>query len=146
PSSVSGATLVDSFPATLTNVSFTSTASGGATGNTAQGTGNLNETLNLPAGSSVQYTINATLDPSATSGTLSNTATVSAPAGISDPTPANNSATDTTSIQQVLRSISGFVYVDRNGNGLIEPGEPPLRDVVVSLSGTDQMGNTITRS
>ncbi|MBO1765188.1 hypothetical protein JQN64_28885, partial [Escherichia coli] len=31
----------------------------------------------------------------AASGTLSNTATVAAPAGVTDPTPGNNSATDT---------------------------------------------------
>jgi len=75
-------------------VTFTSVAAGGATGNTAAGSGNISDTLNLPSGASVTYTVNATVSASAT-GTLSNTATVSAGAGVTDPTPGNNSATDT---------------------------------------------------
>ena len=40
------------------------------------------------------YTASCTISPAAT-GTVSNTATVTAPGGVTDPTPANNSATDT---------------------------------------------------
>jgi uncharacterized repeat protein (TIGR01451 family) len=36
---------------------YTSTATGGATGNTNPGTGDINDTLNLPPGSSVTYTV-----------------------------------------------------------------------------------------
>ena len=39
------------------------------------------------------YTASCTISAAAT-GTLSNTATVTAPAGVTDPTPGNNSATD----------------------------------------------------
>jgi len=49
--------------------------------------------VNLPAGGSVTYTASCTISASAT-GTLSNTATVAAPGGVTDPTPGNNSATD----------------------------------------------------
>jgi len=61
---------------------------------TASGSGNINNTVNLPAGGSVTYTASCTISASAT-GTLSNTATVAAPGGVTDPTPGNNSATDT---------------------------------------------------
>ena len=84
-------TLTDSFPAGLTDVSFTSVAADGATGNTASGAGDLNETLSMPAGSSVTYSVTATIAPDFT-GTLINTA--SAVASFSDSVPGNNSATD----------------------------------------------------
>ena len=90
PSNAAGATVTDTFPAPLTGDSWTAVATGGATGCTAGGTGNINDTVNLPAGASVTYTVTATISAGAT-GTLSNTATVAAPA---DPTPGNNSATD----------------------------------------------------
>ena len=95
---VNGAVLTDSFPAGLTGVSWTSTASGGATGNTASSSGNINETLNLPVGSSVTYTVTATVAASAAGGTVSNTATIATPSGTTDNATANNSATDTDTV------------------------------------------------
>ena len=44
------------------------------------------------------YTVSAIIDPTAT-GSVLNTATVTAPAGISDPNPGNNSATDSTALR-----------------------------------------------
>jgi uncharacterized repeat protein (TIGR01451 family) len=91
PSGATGATVADTFPASLT-CTWTCAGAGGGTC-TAAGSGNLNDTVNLPAGGSVTYTASCTVSASAT-GTLSNTATVAAPAGVTDPTPGNNSATD----------------------------------------------------
>ncbi len=91
PSNVTGATVADTFPASLT-ATWTAVGAGGGTA-TASGSGNINDTVNLPAGGSVTYTVSATISPS-TTGTLSNTATVAAPGGVTDPTPGNNSATD----------------------------------------------------
>jgi uncharacterized repeat protein (TIGR01451 family) len=55
---------------------------------------NINDAaVNLPAGTSVIYTINATVRANAV-GTLDNTATVSAPTGLTDAVPGNNTATD----------------------------------------------------
>ncbi len=95
PATATGATLTDTFPAALQNVSFTSTAAGGATGNTASGTvtGSLTETLTLPANSSVTYTVTATVAANAT-GNLTNTATVTAPNTAVDSDPDNNEAID----------------------------------------------------
>ena len=95
PSTASGATVADTFPAVLTGT-WTCAGAGGGTC-TASGSGNINDTVNLPAGGSVTYTVSATISGSAT-GTLSNTATVSSPAGVTDPTPGNNSATDTDTV------------------------------------------------
>ena len=48
----------------------------------------------MPSGSSITYTVNALISASAT-GSLSNTATVTAGGGVTDPVPGNNSSTDT---------------------------------------------------
>ena len=93
PGNAVGATVADTFPASLTVTGWSCVGAGGGTC-TASGSGNINDTVNLPAGGSVTYTATATISASAT-GTLSNTATVSVPAGVTDPTPGNNSATDT---------------------------------------------------
>ena len=92
PSNATGATVADTFPASLT-CTWTCVGAGGGTC-TASGSGNINDTVNLPAGGSVTYTASCTISAAAT-GTLTNTATVTAPAGVTDPTPGNNSATDT---------------------------------------------------
>src|SRR5262249_54072726 len=96
PSTVTGATVTDALPATLTGATWTCVGAGGGTC-TAAGSGNIADTVNLPAGASVTYTLTATLSASAT-GTLSNTATIAPPAGVTDPNPGNNSATDTDTI------------------------------------------------
>src|SRR6201999_3314564 len=87
PSNVTGATVADTFPASLT-CTWTCVGAGGGTC-PASASGNLNDTVNLPSGGSVTYTASCTISAAAT-GTLSNTATVSAPAGVTDPTPGNN--------------------------------------------------------
>ena len=48
---------------------------------------------NIPAGGSITYTVILTI-PAGFTGNLVNTATVTPPAGTTDPTPGNNSATD----------------------------------------------------
>jgi uncharacterized repeat protein (TIGR01451 family) len=92
PSNATGATVADTFPASLT-CTWNCFGAGGGTC-TAAGSGNINDTVNLPAGGSVTHTAICAISAAAT-GTLSNTATVAAPAGVTDGTPGNNSATDT---------------------------------------------------
>jgi uncharacterized repeat protein (TIGR01451 family) len=92
PSNVAGATVADTFPASLT-ATWTCVGAGGGTC-TAAGSGNFSDTVNLPAGGSVTYTASATINSAAT-GTLTNTATIASAAGVTDPNPGNNSATDT---------------------------------------------------
>jgi uncharacterized repeat protein (TIGR01451 family) len=97
PEAVTGATVTDVFPATISGVLWSCT---GASGGTcpASGAGNLNATVSLPVGATVTFTANGLLDPAAT-GTLSNTAQVAAPTSVVDLDAANNSATDLDTIQ-----------------------------------------------
>jgi len=97
-SNATGATVTDTFPASLA-ATWTCVGTLGGTC-TAAGAGNISDTVNLPAGGSVTYTVSATVSPSAT-GTLSNTATVTAPPGVTDSNQANNSATDTDTVTAV---------------------------------------------
>jgi uncharacterized repeat protein (TIGR01451 family) len=92
PDGVFGATLRNVLPAALTNVTFTSVAANGALGNTASGQGAINDTLNLPSGGTVVYTVNATVAPDA-QGVVTVTAVASDPPGTIDPAPGNNIAT-----------------------------------------------------
>lgn len=94
PSAANGARVTDTLPPALTGVTWTCSASGGATCPAANGSGNLNALINIPANTGgILFTITATIPPTAT-GTLINTATVTPPAGVIDPNMGNNSATD----------------------------------------------------
>ena len=93
PSNVLGATITDTLPSALSSGSWTCVAASGATC-AASGTGNLTDTVNIPVGGSVTYTLTASVSSTAT-GSLANTASIAVPSGWTDSTPANNSATDT---------------------------------------------------
>jgi len=87
PSDAPGVLVTDPFPTgQLTGITWTSTAAGGAMGNDPSGVGNISDFVDLPAGSSVTYTIHATVLSTAL-GTLVNTATADVPQnGIVDDT------------------------------------------------------------
>ncbi|MCC6491027.1 MAG: DUF11 domain-containing protein, partial [Candidatus Hydrogenedentes bacterium] len=65
PNGVIGATVADTFPDSLEDVTFTSVAAGGATGNTAAGTAPIEDTVNMPSGSTITYTAIGTLSAEA---------------------------------------------------------------------------------
>jgi uncharacterized repeat protein (TIGR01451 family) len=127
PSNASGATVADTFPAALT-CTWTCVGAGGGSC-TAAGSGNLNDVVNLASGGSVTYTANCAISAAAT-GTLANTATVSAPGGVTDPTPGNNSATDSDTLSasaDVAVTISdsrNYVQVGDSLDYLIEVSNP----------------------
>ncbi|MEJ5150268.1 DUF11 domain-containing protein [Comamonas sp. MYb396] len=91
PVEATGATVTNTLPAALTDATWTCVGAGGGTCS-ASGSGNINDTVNLPVGASVTYTVTAKVAANAT-GSLASTASIAAPAGIDDPSPANNSAT-----------------------------------------------------
>ena len=144
PSTVSGANVSDPLPAGVITATWTATASsgGGVVTGPSSGTGALATTVNLPAGASVTFTFTVLVSPSATD-TLNNTATVSPPAGVTDPDPTNNSATDTDTLTQALSSLSGSVYVDHNNNGFRDAGEVGIPGVTVRLTGIDITGAAV---
>src|SRR5213079_2596743 len=98
---ITGATVADTFPATITGVTYTAVPTGGATGFTASGSGNINDTVNFPVGSSITYVASGTVSAAAT-GSLTNTATVTA-AGDADT--ANNSSTDTDTLVSAASAV-----------------------------------------
>src|SRR5262249_46046706 len=92
PSDVTGATVTDTLPAaSISSDSWTATATGGATGFTASGSGNISDTVNMPNGSTITYTLTAHLNGNDSN--LVNTASVTAPSGVTDSNLSNNSAT-----------------------------------------------------
>jgi uncharacterized repeat protein (TIGR01451 family) len=104
PSEVTGATVVDTAPAGLTIGSWSCAVTNAGSGGTVttacgagSGSGNINTTVTMKNGAVITYTVPATVSGSA-SGSIANTATVSVPTGTTDPTPGNNSQTDTDTV------------------------------------------------
>ncbi len=96
PSTATGATVTDSFPASLTGCTWTCVGiSGGLC--TPSGGGNINDSVTLPMGGAVTYTATCFLSSNATN-SLVNTATITPPLGIIEPNTTNDSATDTDTI------------------------------------------------
>ena len=140
PSGVTGATVSDILPAAISSDAFTAVGSGGASGFTASGSGNINDTVDLPAGSTITYTLNANISSSAT-GNLVNTATVTAPAGVTDPDLSNNSATDT----DALASQVTLVVVKTDGSASYTPGGTATYTVTITDTGaSDAEDVTVT--
>jgi uncharacterized repeat protein (TIGR01451 family) len=142
PSNATGATVADTFPASLT-CSWTCLGSAGGTC-TAAGSGNINDTVNLPSGGSVAYTASCTISGAAT-GSLSNTATVTAPGGVTDPNPGNNSATDTDSISAPPGAV---VSGTKTAAGTFTIGSTVTYTITLTNSGggaqADNPGNELT--
>jgi uncharacterized repeat protein (TIGR01451 family) len=128
PSNATGATVADTFPASLT-CTWTCVGAGGGTC-TASGSGNINGTVNLPSGGSVTYTASCVVSAAAT-GTLSNTATVAVPAGVTDPTPGNNSATDT----DTVGAQADLAITKTDGVTTVTPGGSVTYTITASNAG-----------
>ena len=136
PNNASGATVADTFPASLT-CTWTCVGAGGGTC-TASGSGNLNDTVNLPAGGSTTYTASCAISAAAT-GTLSNTATLAAPGGATDPNPGNNSATDTDN----LVPQADLAITKSNGLGSVVQGGTTTYTITASNNGPSAVGATV---
>jgi uncharacterized repeat protein (TIGR01451 family) len=96
PSAVTAATVSDTPPATLSGVTWTCSASSGSSC-PASGSGTIAASVNLLVGGTATFTLTGTIAPDAT-GTLVNTASISAPSGVLDPLSANNAGTDTNTL------------------------------------------------
>jgi len=100
PQAVTNATFTDVKPLQVASWIWTCVADTGATCMATLPTPpapiatDATDTISIPAGAKIRYTVVATIDPAA-AGDMVNTATVTNPAGISDPNAANNTATDT---------------------------------------------------
>jgi fimbrial isopeptide formation D2 family protein/uncharacterized repeat protein (TIGR01451 family) len=101
----------------------------------------------IPAGATVTFTFRVNLTDTVTPGTtITNTARVSESTTLpgDDPTervqtPVESS--DTLTIRS--NSLSGFVYVDSDNDGVFDTGESGIGGVTITLSGTDHLGNNV---
>ncbi|MDX1998485.1 MAG: GEVED domain-containing protein, partial [Thermoanaerobaculia bacterium] len=135
PSNAQGATVADTFPATLTGVTWTCVGAGGGSC-AAAGSGNLNTTVDLPVGATATFTVSATIDAAAT-GTLANTATVTVAGGTTDPNVSNNSATDT----DTLTPQVDLAITKTDGLTTANAGAATTYTIVVTNSGPSDAVN-----
>ena len=87
---------------------------------------------NLPAGN---YTIEQT-QPTGYGSSTSNTLSVTVPlTGLIDQ-----------NFGETVSTLSGYVYVDSNNNGVFDAGESGIGGVIITLTGVDANGNAVTRT
>jgi large repetitive protein len=140
PQDVTDAIVQDVFPPELMNISFTSVAAGGASGNTLSAGPSVSQILDtvfLPVGSTITYTVTGTIDMDEPLGQLTNVATVTKE-GLVDPNLTNNTAIDDDPIIPVsdLSLTKSFVRtVDADGSGSTTPGDTVVFTVTVTNSG-----------
>jgi uncharacterized repeat protein (TIGR01451 family) len=138
PGAVDGASITDAFPTIFTNVTYTATQLGGASGFSASGTGNINDTVAMPSGSKITYRAKGKVNPSAT-GTISDTATATPPAGVGDPNPGNNTATDTDSV--TVKADLKVTVTD--GKTAVVPGTKDTYTIVVTNAGPSHVAGAV---
>ena len=130
PDAVTGASITDAFPGSFASVTYAATQVGGASGFTISASGNISDTVRMPSGSKITYKATGKVSSAAT-GTLSNTATVAAPAGVIESNPANNSATDSDTI--TLKADLKVTVTD--GKTSVVAGTVDTYTIIVSNSG-----------
>ncbi|WP_295816922.1 GEVED domain-containing protein [uncultured Deinococcus sp.] len=98
PSNASAVTVSDPLPSGIPagSMTYSAAVSGGATTSVSgTQTGALSDTVAVPVGGTVTYTVTVVVPMTYTGTTVVNTATVTAPGGTTDPGTGNNTATDT---------------------------------------------------
>ncbi len=132
---VIGATVTDSFPPEL-SCTWTCVPTGGASCTAGPVAGDIDDTVDIPAGDSVIYT--AICDVSiAAAGDLSNTATVTPPAGLPDPNTANNSSTD---VDVLVPPMTDLRITKDDGTATAVPGGSVTYTVTVDNRGSSGLG------
>ncbi len=142
PSDAEKVMVTDVFPAEFSSVTYECFPVNGASCRSGQSfQGNVNEEVNLPAGSQVEIIATGQLRPDAT-GLLSNTATVmssTSPAyAISDPNMSNNTATDNNTL---LAPAVDLVVTKDNGLTEVIPGTQVTYDIVVTNQNTSHVSD-----
>jgi uncharacterized repeat protein (TIGR01451 family) len=125
PYAANGALVTDSFPSTVTGLTWTCVPAGGASC-PAGGSGDIAASVSLPVGGSlvIQATGTASLGGARH---VTNTVTVAVPAGMDDPVPANNSAALTIPVERIMSfyTLSPCRLVDTR-NAVGSRGGPAL--------------------
>ena len=93
PANVTGGTVTYTVPAELTGVTWTCSGTGSATCSTS-GSGSIADTVNIPVGDSVVYTISGTVVAGSGTSSMINQASAAVPSGVTDNVSNNNLAVD----------------------------------------------------
>ena len=129
-STLTNVKISDTFPSSLSNITWLCMASPGSLCQTGNGTGNVNALANLAAGGTATLTVNASILPNAT-GSLANTAKVDPPAGITDPNPGDNQATDT----DLLTPKIALSLSKTDNQTSLNPGQATTYTIIVFNNG-----------
>jgi uncharacterized repeat protein (TIGR01451 family) len=129
PSAVTGARVTDALPEALTGAGWTCAAVGGGSCPGA-GSGDIDATVDLPAGATAVFSLDATVSSEAT-GSVVNAASVTPPTGTVDDDLGDNSATDTDSVDQAPTATPQ--------DNLVSTGRP----LALALSGADPEGDPL---
>ena len=138
PSTATNVQVADTVPAQLT-VNSVATTIGTATNAGNAVTADLGD---LAPNQSVTITIGTTVNANAQA-QITNTATVTTDDA------ETNSANNTASVQTTLAAnsaIAGRVFVDADNNGQFDAGESGIQGVTVTLTGTDFLGGSVSRT
>ncbi len=141
PSDASGVGVLDALPSTLSNASWKCTAANSSCA--ANGSGDINQTVNLAANSSAVFTLTANLSSAANSN-LVNTASLIVPTGITDPDLSNNTATDTDALTPnadltVTKRHLGTFTVGLNGQYVLNVRNLGPSTIVGTVTVTDNL-------
>ena len=138
---ISAAIVSDAMPPALLGVTWTCSASSGSTC-APSGAGDINDTVNLAVGGTATYAVTGIV-ASGAAGTISNTATVTPSGGVGDPSPGNNSATDT----DTLTPESDLAITKTDSADPVNPGDPLTYSVAIVNTGpSDATGVTVVDS
>ncbi len=145
PSGVAGAILADPAAAGLSKTAVACSVTPGACVTAPTVVELESGTFALPLlanGATYQITVTATL--TAASGTVTNITTIAPPAGASDPTPGNNSASDTDSVI-VAPVVADLAITKTNGATSLTPGGTTIYTITVTNNGPSEVtGATVT--
>jgi uncharacterized repeat protein (TIGR01451 family) len=102
--------------------------------------GDINATVDLAANGTATFTVSAVIDSTAT-GNLVNTASAAVPEGTTDPSPNNNSATDT----DTPAPVADLSVTKTDGSGTYTPGDSTTYTIIVTNNGPSFVtGATVT--
>lgn len=139
PSDVTGAIIKDIVPAQITGVTYTTSVTGSAQVTTAVLTGNtLNITGNIAAGAgnSMIVNVNGIINPNTAPGNITNTATVTPPAGTTETQPASNTSTVITAV-----STNVGLLISKSGPAIANTGDSITYTIEVSNTGATNATN-----
>lgn len=130
PNHVADARVINTLPDALVNTTWSCSASPGSFCRGSNGFGNLNMLVDILAGGEVTYIVSGNISPGAT-GTLVNSASITAPSGFVESNSSNNIASNTI----VLSPKVNYTLTITDNRSEISPGETNVYNIVATNNG-----------